>query len=64
MAKKTSGASKKGRQHVNHAKKYLRQWTRVAKNKAKAWAKHLAGHPKDEVAKKNIGIAKDKIRKF
>jgi len=64
MAKSQSGKSAKGRQHVANARKYLQQWTRTAKHKVKAWAKHLANHPNDEVAKRNIGIAKDKVKKF
>jgi hypothetical protein len=51
---KIGGASKKGRQHVAHQKKYSRQFDRTAKNKAKAWASHLAVHPNDLVAKERI----------
>jgi hypothetical protein len=64
MAKSLSGKSHKGRQHVNHAKKYLRQWMKTSKNKAKAWAKHLRNHPNDKDAQKNIGVAKEKVRKL
>jgi hypothetical protein len=51
---KVGGASKKGRQHVAHARKYQRQTIRTAKNKEKSWKLHLRKHPNDEVAKENI----------
>jgi len=62
MAKQSSGKSAKGRQHTRHQQKYLRQFGRTAKNKTKAWTKHLKSHPKDEKAKHDIGVAKDTPR--
>jgi len=59
---KIGGASKKGRQHVAHQRKCLRQWERTAKNKLKAWRKHLDKHPNDARAKENIGRAKDNLK--
>ena len=49
-----SAGSKKGRQHVVHQGKYLRQFDRTARNKAKARGKHLEKHPKDLVARELI----------
>ena len=51
---KVGGSSKKGRQHVAHARKYLKQMDRTASNKNKAWKLHLKNHPNDVVAQKNI----------
>jgi hypothetical protein len=51
---KIGGASKKGRQHQAHLKKYLKQADRTSKNKNRAWKRHLKEHPNDIVAKKDI----------
>ena len=50
---KTAG-SKKGRQNVAHKGKYLRQFDRTARNKARARKKHLKNHPNDVMARKLI----------
>jgi hypothetical protein len=52
--KSKGGASKKGRQHVAHERKYQKQFTRTAKNKENAWSRHLAKHPKDLRAREQI----------
>lgn len=62
--KSTSGSSKKGRQHVVHAKKCARQWGRTARNKEKAWGKHLSAYPNDNTAKENIKAARKTLRSF
>ena len=49
-----SAGSKKGRQSVAHKGKYLKQFDRTARNKAKARERHLEGHPKDLMARKLI----------
>jgi len=59
---KVGGSSKKGRQHATHGRKYQRQFDRTAKNKERAWSKHLASHPNDLIAKGNIGKARVGIR--
>ena len=59
-----TGGSAKGRQHIAHKGKYLRQWGRTAKHKELAWKKHLAKHPKDEAAKKNIALARPKLTSY
>ena len=51
---KVGGSSKKGRQHVVHQRKCLRQFERTSKNKRGAWKLHLKNHPNDKVAIKNI----------
>jgi hypothetical protein len=51
---KVGGSSKKGRQSAVHVRKYQRQFDRTAKNKEKAWNKHLKIHPNDLVAKELI----------
>jgi len=56
--------SHKGRQHIARKGKYLRQWTRTAKNKRKAWATHLKNHPKDKLAVNNIKLAGDKLTSY
>ena len=50
---KTAG-SKKGRQHVAHKGKYLRQFDRTARNKIKARKAHLKKHPNDLMARELI----------
>ena len=49
-----SAGSKKGRQHVAHQGKYLRQFDRTAKNKVVARKKHLKKHPNDVMARELI----------
>lgn len=49
-----AAGSKKGRQHVAHQRKYLKQFDRTAKNKARARKRHLEKHPNDLMAKKLI----------
>ena len=51
---KITGGSKKGRQHDHNKGKYLKQQDRTAKNKARAWKRHLVKHPNDKVAAANI----------
>lgn len=48
------GSSKKGRQHVAHERKYVKQKDRTAKNKERAWKRHLKNHPNDMRAKEDI----------
>lgn len=54
MGKSISGKSAKGRQHVARQRKYQKQFERTAKNKERAWKKHLANHPKDLQAREQI----------
>ncbi len=58
---RTSGKSKKGRSSAKHnaSGKYVRQARRTAKNKEKAWKKHLIKHPNDVGNKK---ILEEKLR--
>ena len=51
---KVGGSSKKGRQHGAKGKKYMKQFDRTAKNKTKAWKKHLKKNPTDAKARINI----------
>jgi hypothetical protein len=54
--KEGKGKKKKGAQgrQGTHGKKYLIQMERTAKNKEKAWKKHLKKHPTDDKARINI----------
>ena len=43
-------------------KKYTYQYARTAKNKVKAWDRHLKNHPNDKEARVHIPVAKSKLR--
>jgi hypothetical protein len=57
---KQGGKSKKTRQHVKNEGKYKVQAQRTAKNKERAWAKHIDRFPNDKKAIEEI----KKARKF
>ena len=59
---KVGGSSKKGRQSVVHKGKCQRQYYKTAKNKEKAWARHLKKYPNDVKAKEQIAKARDTMR--
>jgi hypothetical protein len=54
----SGGGSKKGRQHVAHQKKCLKQKDRTRKNKEKAWKSHLENHPNDLKNREDIKKAR------
>ena len=57
-----SGGSKKGRQHMAHARKSQRQWARTAANKEANWVLHEVKHPNDIKAKEAIKEAKKTLK--
>jgi lipase chaperone LimK len=52
-----------GKSKRKHPEKYKKQYHRTAKNKDRAWARHLEANPKDEQNKVAIPKAKDTLKR-